>query len=174
LIRALYWILPCLLSGGVARGQDNAKRFDDASLTKQQQADILRVTGDQSDEDDIPGKPFIEFLRLAAGSKKPPQIVAWRGDGAMGNKDIWIFQQNASRAVLILGGTGGSMYSRLRSVHHGMRDFITFWNLGGGTGENEVFEFDGKRYRSAYCYDTSLGSDTEPEKDGPHHPCNSK
>lgn len=172
MIRAICWSFACLFGFGVASGQDLARRFDEASLTKEQQADILRVTGDQSEEDDVPGKPFIEFLSLSTSTKSPPQIVAWRGTGGMGNKDIWIFQQTGNRAVLILQDAGGSMYSTLRTVHHGLRDFITFWNLGGGTGGNEVFEFDGKQYRSAYCYDTSLGSDTEPEKDGPHHPCN--
>ena len=174
MIRAVCLSFAVLFSFGIADGQNEAKPFGDASLTKQQQADILRVTGEQSeDEVDIPGRPFIEFLRLSISKTQSPQIVAWRGDGGMGNKDIWMFQQTGSRAVLILKDAGGSMYGALNSVHHGMHDFVTFWNLGGGTGGNEVFEFDGSRYRSAYCYDTrALGSDTEAQKDGPHHPCN--
>ena len=173
MIRALCLSFAVLFSFGIGDGQDNAKPFDDASLTKQQQEDILRVTGEQSEDDDIPDKPFIEFLSLSTNKTRPQQIVVWRGTGGMGNKDIWMFQQIGNRAVLILEGGGGSMYGTLKSVHHGMHDFITFWNLGGGTGGNKVFEFDGRRYRSAYCFDTiALGTDTEPEKDGPHYSCN--
>lgn len=172
MIRAFCLSFAVLFSPGIAHGQDNAKPFDKASLTKQQQSDILRVTGEQGEDDSIPGRPFIEFLKLSISKTQSPQIVAWRGDGGMGNKDIWMFQQTGNRAVAILQDAGGSMYGTLNSVHHGMRDFITFWNLGGGAGGNEVFEFDGRRYRSAYCYETiALGTDTEPEKDGPHHPC---
>ncbi len=173
-IRAFCLFSAFVLSLGIAYGQEDAKSFDDASLTKQQAADILRLTGELSQGDDIPGRPFIEVLRLSTNKRQSPQIVAWRGTGGgMGNKDIWLFQQIGKHAVPILRDASGSMYLALKSVHHGMRDFITFWNLGGGTGANEVFQFDGKRYRSAYCYDTmALGTDTKPEKDGPHHPCN--
>jgi hypothetical protein len=173
MIRALGWLLVGLFSIGAAYSQDNIvwapdniTRFDEAQISKQQKADILRVTGDQSEQEEIPGKPFIQILRLSTAKTKPPQIVAWRGTGGMGNKDIWIFQQVGNRAVLILQNAGGSMYGRLHSVHHGMHDFITFWKIGGEAGGNEVYAFDGKQYRPAYCFDTDSGG-----KDGPHHPC---
>ena len=171
MIRTLCWSFTIISSFGIADGQDNAKPFGEASLTKQQQTDILRVTGQQSEDEEMPGRPFIEVLRLSIDKTRSHQIVAWRGTGAMGNKDIWIFQKVGNRAVPILRDAGGSMYATLSSVHHGMHDFTTFWVLGFATGASEDFHFDGSRYRSAYCYDTTLGSDTEPEKDGPHHPC---
>jgi hypothetical protein len=163
-IRVLCCLLAGILSSGVPDDQDNAQRFEDASLTKAQQADILRVTGDQSDRSDTPGEPFIEFVHLSTDPTSPRQTLAWRGTGGMGNKDYWLFQSASGHLVLILHA-GGSMYTSLPSVHHGMHDFITFWNMGGLTGGNSVYEFDGKQYHSAYCFETG------PEKDGPHHPC---
>jgi hypothetical protein len=163
-------LLAVFLNLGVAAGQDTARAFEDASLSQQQKADILQVTGENSEDPEIPGKPFIDFVQLAADTGKPQVIIAFRGEGGMGNKELWVFEQTAGHAALILAAEG-SMYDTLGDVHHGMHDFTTFWNLGGGEGESHVYEFDGKQYHSAYCYDTTIGSEDSPEKDGPHHPC---
>jgi hypothetical protein len=139
-----------------------------APLTQQQRGDIYQVTGRSSDDPRIPGDPFVEFIQLS--TDKTIQVVATRGVGAMGNADVWVFQIVADHAVLLLAG-GGSMHLPLETVHRGMHDFIPFWNLGGGAGANEVYQFDGKHYSPAYCYDSTLGRADGDETQGPHHPC---
>lgn len=175
MIRTVLLSSAVLISFGTLNAQRDASK---AGLTKQQRLDILRVTGNQSDDANDPDKlvmPSVELLRLSVGRGRSRELVASAEfGGGSANASHYVFRLTANRALLILGDAEGSMFGRLRSVHHGMYDFITFYNLGGGEGTSQVFEFDGSRYRSAYCYDTTLARDTEPERHGPHHPCNTQ
>jgi hypothetical protein len=138
-------------------------------LTQPQRADIYQVTGHASTDPHVSGDPFVEFIQLSTDNTVHVVVTRSLG-GPMGNVDVWIFQIAGDHAVLILAGEG-SQYLPLEAVHNGMRDFITFWNLGGGEGSNEVYRFDGKHYAPAYCYDSSLGRTDGDETQGPHHPC---
>jgi hypothetical protein len=104
----------------------------------------------------------------------PPIILVTSGidhpaTGSTGNHEIWLFRRIGSHAVLLLRG-GGAMYEPAsKTFHHGMLDFKTYGKLGGGEGATDVFRFDGKKYRSMYCYQVTW--EHEVEKDGVHEPC---
>lgn len=172
MVRALFLSFVLLFSFETVHGQNEKAR-----LTKQQREDILRVTGYESEgvgDSESLVMPGLNFLRLSVTAKKPRDVVVSQGFIGSKNGLFYVFHLTGNRAVSILERAEGSMYGNLRSIHYGMHDFTTFYGLGGESGFTDVFEFDGKRYRSAYCYDTQLGSGTELAKNGPHRTCNSR
>jgi hypothetical protein len=138
-------------------------------LTQQQRSDIYQVTGRTSTDQHVSGDPFVEFIQLSTDNTIHVVVTRSLG-GALSNVDLWIFQIFGDHATLLLAGAG-SIYLPLETVHNGRNDFLTFWNLGRGSGTNEVYQFDGKSYWPAFCYDSTLGPADGDEKQGTHHPC---
>jgi hypothetical protein len=113
----------------------------------------------------------VSYLKLARDGSSAILVEADGPDalGATGNGPIWIFERVGNHAILLLDGFH-SMFAVNHVFHHGMRDFQTFMKAGGSNGFNEVYEFDGIRYRPMYCYKSTL-EDNGNWKDGPPQPC---
>jgi hypothetical protein len=148
--------------------------LDNAPLPKQVRQEIERVVDVTNPPISADGyhreeKPRIEFLSFAINRSR--QFVVYLGKDGEGNKDIWIFRQVGDHAATLMDDADGSMFVTERPVRYGMHDLGMFLNGGGGTGRTEVFQFDGKKYRSAYCYEIRRVGDNLEGWREPHHPC---
>jgi len=149
----------------------------DAHIPAQVRDDICAVAMRAFDDPDVEAvrtialNSSVSYLKLSRDGSSAILLEAAGPDalGATGNGPIWIFKQVGNHAILLLDGFH-SMFAVNPVFHHGMRDIQTFTKAGGGNGLNEVYEFDGTRYRPTYCY-KSTQEDNGDWKDGPSHPC---
>ena len=126
---------------------------------------------------DVALQSGVSNIKLAQSG--PPVILVISGPnhpatGVTGNHEIWLFRRIGDHAVLLLR-SGGAMYGPASKTYHvGMLDFKAYGKMGGGEGSTEVYRFDGKQYRSIYCYHVTWENNGVKEVDGPHKPCNAK
>jgi hypothetical protein len=109
---------------------------------------------------------------------KGPQAVLIAGPreecGATGNCPLVIFRQVKGHAVPILPNGFGGLSGQLTTYHHGLLDIATYANSSCCEGGTEVYHFDGKIYRPAFCYSNTVVEQNNGEteyKEGPHVRC---
>jgi hypothetical protein len=117
----------------------------------------------------------VSFLRLEEHG--PAAILV---DGAPDNPLIspngvnspsWLFKRVGGGEVVLLMENDGVGISVEPTSHHGMHDISSAIRMGH-TMEIafEVDEFDGRTYKPAYCYESSVDEDGK-EKKSARHPC---
>lgn len=91
--------------------------------------------------------------------------------GASGvNSPSWLFKRVGGGVVLLMENVGMGISAEPTS-HHGMHDISLATGMGHrGPIVIEVDEFDGKAYRPAYCYESSI-DDSGKGKESARHPC---
>jgi hypothetical protein len=147
----------------------------DTHLSAQQRADIIRLAPMEDDEDGKDEASRLNVSEAHLGIDTATQVAVWEVDSSQ-NSSILVFSLTRDHAVLILSGgeTHDGYYRRLDAVHNGMHDFATS-SFSGGAGEYQNFytyyQFDGTRYRPAYCRSSTVKDDKGEVWDGPPHPC---
>jgi hypothetical protein len=80
--------------------------------------------------------------------------------GATGNCGVMIFDGRTGRTLL--GGEDGFDFGYLRTMHHGVRDFVIRANMSCCEGTRHVYRFDGREYQMyrevREVYDEELGA----------------
>ena len=87
------------------------------------------------------------------------------------NSPSWLFKRVGGGVVLLMENVGMGISVEPTS-HHGMHDISSAMSMGHRPLEVviEVDEFDGRAYKSAYCYESSVDEDGK-EKKSARHPC---
>ena len=82
----------------------------------------------------------------------------------------WLFMTKDGHAVLAFEADGSGIGIE-PTFHHGMPDLSSDERYGHSTdGEIEVYEFNGKTYSSAYCFEYTVDA-TGKRKESPHEAC---
>ncbi|HZL49333.1 MAG TPA: hypothetical protein VFC37_00125 [Terracidiphilus sp.] len=90
--------------------------------------------------------------------------------GNHGNCPYYLFLNVKDRALLIFQDAGNGPIVE-PAVHHGMHDISSIDVMSAGIDDAvEVFEFDCKDYKPAYCYEVKADQNGRV-KASPHHPC---
>ena len=150
-----------------------------AQLQKEILAEILSNTADGEHNADqlqqialdstvriVQPKPRGPAAILVEGAEGSP-LCAWTGNG---NCLSWIFVSTGDRTdPIFLESVQGIAVEK--TTHHGMPNLSTAERDGHTVRDNfEVYQFDGKTYNPAYCYESDV------DKNGryvetPHHAC---
>ena len=188
--RTLFFLVLLSLACPISMAQSHDQRTAEttlrtAQLTGHMRDDILAVLVKElkdldpeiSNPQDVALESGVSDIKLARTG--PPVLLVTSGSdhpatGATGNHEIWLFRRIGNHAVLLLR-SGGAMYGPASKTYHfGMLDFKAYGKMGSGEGSTEVFRFEGKRYRSIYCYQVTWENNGVKEVDGPHEPCAAK
>ena len=159
--------IPCLL--------------DAAVMSPQQRSEITRVVKADLAKDIEDGQQVVIQISPEHLSKTTNEVVVEGSTGSQ-NASFYVFSLRNNRAVQILSDGEGTVYQRLKTIHHGMHDLVFAAHVGETESFDQVYQFDGERYKRAYCY-SETAKDAGPSADGeqtidldgwvegPHHPC---
>ena len=82
----------------------------------------------------------------------------------------WVFMTKDGHAVLAFEADGSGILIE-PTFHHGMPDLSSEERYGHSTdGEIEFYEFNGKTYSSAYCFESTV-DETGKRNESPHEAC---
>jgi hypothetical protein len=178
---AAYCLLLLLSSGAAfAAHADGRIVLREARLPQQVKDDIVAVTSKELTDVlfDSKQKPvdaaldfWVSFPKLTRTGQQTIEIDANELlAGATGNTQIWIFLRVGNHARLIFTGGGSGSSPASTRYHNGLLDVKTAWNMSCCNGGIEVYRFDGRRYRPAYCYGYTRTEDGDL-KFGPRTHC---
>ena len=118
----------------------------------------------------------VRFVSLHTGAA--PAILLEPSDRAglcapngNGNCPLWLFVRRGMHAVLVLA-TDGEDLSVQKTSHAGMLDLVSTYRIGHTPVTEDMIDlhFDGTRYRSVRCTESTSGGDEDGASIAPH-PC---